>query len=37
VVSECKEQGIEVIPEDELKSLLGEWKREWLLQKLCIS
>jgi hypothetical protein len=28
VVSECKEQGIEVIPEDELKSLLGEWKRE---------
>lgn len=28
VVSECKEQGIETLPEDELKSLLGEWKHE---------
>ena len=28
VVSECKENGIETLPEDELKSLLGEWKNE---------
>ena len=25
VVSECKEQGIETLPPDEIKSLLGEW------------
>lgn len=28
VVSECKEQGIETLPPDEIKSLLGEWKNE---------
>lgn len=28
VVSDCKEQGIETMPDNELKSLLGEWKNE---------
>lgn len=28
VVSECKENGIETLPDIEIKSLLGEWKSE---------
>ncbi len=31
VVSECKEQGIETKTDEEIKSLLGDWKNERLL------